>query len=319
MNMRKLMSAAAALAVVMAAVGAAGSGLPRPMLSLRENLSVGGLDDETLFQWTGLTVDQDGNIYVLDAMDFSLKKFDPNGLLTAKTGRKGQGPGEFTAPRLLDASDRYLYATDQGVMGVMVFDHRLNYLRTIRTPSLVLHLKALPGGRIGVLSASMEGKSEILILDNAEVTVDTLDYMDRKGGLLQDSVSFAGYGKSGFVIAFLFQDRVERWADSGTRAWSKSLLGGTPVRTKKIEGYTVPAETCFNDVAVDSHGFIYVLAGSRARHPARDILVLNADGSPFQTITLPDSSHCVYIDRKDQLYARANEGITLKRYEIRYE
>ncbi|MGB6866412.1 MAG: 6-bladed beta-propeller, partial [Candidatus Aminicenantaceae bacterium] len=67
-------------------------------VTLEEVLSVGSLDDDTLFQWVGVTVDSYGQIYVTDAMDYSLKKFDADGKLLQKAGGKGQGPGEFLAP-----------------------------------------------------------------------------------------------------------------------------------------------------------------------------------------------------------------------------
>jgi hypothetical protein len=319
MRISKPMVAAAGLAVLAGIAAPGAVPPPRTVISLRESLAIGGLDDETLFQWTGLTVDRDGNIYVLDAMDFALKKFDARGRPVARTGRKGQGPGEFTAPRLLDCSDRFLFATDQSLLGVLVFDHDLNFLRRIRTPSLVSHLKALDDDRIAVLGPSLEGNAAIQILDGNGAPVGRLDFMERKAGLLQDAVSFVGDGRGGFILAFLFQDRVERWPNASLRAWTRSFFGGGASPTKAIQGFSVPTETCFKDVAVDGRGFIYVLGGNRARHSGRDVLVLNADGSLFQTITLPDTTHSLYIDRRNSLYVRANDGVTVKRYEIRYE
>jgi hypothetical protein len=317
---RKLMFAAAALAAfILKAPFAQALHPPKPVLSLREDLSIGGLDDEALFQWSGLAVDRTGNIYVLDMMDCSLKKFDSSGKAVARTGRKGQGPGEFLTPRLLDCSDRFVFAADQGVMGIMVFDHDLNYLRLIKTPSLVSRIKALSDERIAVHCLTPAGESSILILDGEGKTIDRLVYMDRSAGWLQDSVSFTADGRGGFLIAFLFQDRVERWANAATRIWSRSYFGGRPVMTEKISGISLPSETCFKDVAVDSRGLIYVLGGNRAKRSGRDILVLQGDGLLVQTLTLPEPTHCAYIDRKDRLYVRADEGVTIKRYEIRYE
>lgn len=322
MVLSKLMFAAAVVAAL--AVRPAGPLAPPPhpqkaVLSIRENLSIGRLDDDLLYQWTGLAADRAGNIYVLDMMDGLLKKFDPNGKPVGRTGGKGQGPGEFLAPRLLDCSDRFLFATDQNVMGIMVFDHDLKYLRLIRTPFLVSHIAALSDDRIAVKGLSWEGESAILILDGEGKVVQRLATMDRKPGWLQDSMSFASDGRGGFLIAYLFQDRLERWSDASTRVWIKAYFGGEPVTTEKIGGFALPTETCFKDVSVDSRGFIYVLGGNRAKHPGRDILVLDAGGSLIQVLTLPEPSHCAYIDPKDRLYVRANDGVTIRRYEIRYE
>jgi len=322
MILHKLTFAAAALALLAAGPGTPGPAFQaqaRPVLSLRETLSIGGLDDDLLFQWTGLTVDRAGNIYVLDMMDDLLKKFDPNGKPAGRTGGKGLGPGEFLAPRLLDGTDRFLYATDQNVMGIMVFDHELKYRRLIRTPSLVSHLAALSDDRIAVTGLSMTGESAILIMDGEGKVISRWEYTERKSGFLQDSVSFAPDGRGGFLIAYLFQDRVERWSGPSARTWAKSYFGGEPVSTEKIGGFALPTETCFKDVALDSRGLIYVLGGNRAKHPGRDVLVLDSGGSLVQVLTLPEPSHCAYIDGKDRLYVRANDGVTIRRYEIRYE
>jgi len=322
MVLPKLMFAAAVLAVL--AVGPDASLAPtfhppKAVLSLRENLSIGRLDDDVLYQWTGLAVDRAGNIYVLDMMDDLLKKFDANGNAVGRAGGKGQGPGEFLAPRLLDCSDRFLFATDQNVMGIMVFNHDLEYLRLIRTPFPVSHLAALSDDRIAVKGLSLEGENAILILDGEGKVVRRLVSLDRKPGWLQDSVSFASDGRGGFLIAYLFQDRVERWSDTSTRVWAKAYFGGEPVATEKIGGFALPTETCFKDVSADSRGFIYVLGGNRAKHPGRDIIVLDSGGSLIQVLTLPEPSHCAYIDRQDRLYVRGNDGMTIRRYEIRYE
>jgi hypothetical protein len=322
MTIRKWMLAAAVLAMAAAGPGgAAGTGAqgPKPALSLRQDLSIGGLNDDALFQWVGLAVDRTGTIFVLDMMDYAVKKFGPDGKLLGRAGRKGQGPGEFLGPRLLDCSDRYVYAVDQYVMGVMVFDRDLKYLRTIRTPSLVSAMRALSGDRIAVHCLSVGEGGAILVLDGAGRILDRLDYMPRPEGFLQDSVSFLADGRSGFVIAYLFLDRVERWTAPTTLAWARSYFGGKPVVTEKAGEYDVPKETCFKDVARDSRGFLYVLAGNRAKHSGRDILVLDAGGALLQTLTLPEPSHCLYIDGKDRLYVRADDGIAVRRYEIRYE
>ena len=42
-----------------------------------------------------------GEIYVLDSLDYALKKFDARGRLMEKGRRQGQGPGEFLSPRIL--------------------------------------------------------------------------------------------------------------------------------------------------------------------------------------------------------------------------
>ena len=44
-------------------------------IQVEEVLSIGSLDEETLFQWVGIDTDEHFNIYLTDSMDHSLKKF----------------------------------------------------------------------------------------------------------------------------------------------------------------------------------------------------------------------------------------------------
>jgi hypothetical protein len=74
---------------------------PDAVLTLREDLSIGREDagEQYLFSdITGLDVSDEGNIYVVNRSDASLRVFDRNGLFLKKIGRKGQGPGEMEMP-----------------------------------------------------------------------------------------------------------------------------------------------------------------------------------------------------------------------------
>ena len=47
-------------------------------VELEEVLSIGSIDDDAIFMWSGVAADDDGNIYVTDMMDYSLKKEENN-------------------------------------------------------------------------------------------------------------------------------------------------------------------------------------------------------------------------------------------------
>jgi len=309
-------------ALLWAAMGAAQPGIGREIISkitIEEVLSIGALDDEALFQWTGVAADPDGFIYVLDAMDYSLKKFDLRGALVKKTGGRGQGPGEFMIPRLLDASPNFIFATDQNVAGVYVFDRELNYRKKILCPSLIAHLKALGDDRVAVAAMSFQAPGKILVLNDDGKVLSEIAYLDGNPGILMDSISFIPDAAGSFYLAFLFQDRIEKWSSDGKRVWSRSLLGGKKSVTKKISSFSLPGETCFKDIALDRRGHVLVLGGHLSEAPSRTVFVLDLQGDLLTTFVLPDTSHCLYVDRRNYLYARANDGVTLKKYRILYE
>lgn len=320
MNTQRIATAILFAALVLGPATAAGGGDAIRKVSLEEVLSIGGLEDQSLFQWTGVATDDAGNIYVLDAMDYSIKKFGPDGRLLKKAGRKGQGPGEFMAPRLLACSGERLFATDQNVFGVYMFDRNLQYLGKIPCPSLILALAALGDGRLAAAVMGMSSPGKVMVFDSGGRVLS--EFVPAGGpvpGALMDSMSFAQDGDGQFYAAFLFRDSVEKWTREGKRLWSKSFLGQKTVATIEVRSVTLPTETCFKDVALDAFGHVFVLGGKLSKQPSRDVYVLDKYGALLATFTLPEPSHCLHIDSRNYLYARANDGITLKKYRILYD
>jgi hypothetical protein len=88
---------------------------------LEENLSIGDDRDERfqIFQAHSIALDSGENLYVLDAGNCRVQKFDRNGGYVNTIGRKGQGPGEFVNPSALyiDGHDN-LYVSEGRKMHV---------------------------------------------------------------------------------------------------------------------------------------------------------------------------------------------------------
>lgn len=73
----------------------------RTALSLKHDLTLGEDNDHpdsTFSVLNYFTVDNQGNIYVLDQRECKVKIFAPPGVLVSVFGRKGQGPGEMQSP-----------------------------------------------------------------------------------------------------------------------------------------------------------------------------------------------------------------------------
>ena len=69
-------------------------------LDLEKDLSLGSEEDEAymFYRVEGLGVDSEGSIYVLDAGNHRIQKYDSEGNNLQTIGRKGQGPGELDTP-----------------------------------------------------------------------------------------------------------------------------------------------------------------------------------------------------------------------------
>jgi hypothetical protein len=285
-------------------------------ISLEEVLSIGSLDDDSLYQWVGVAVDSEKNIYVTDSMDYSLKKFDKMGALLKTEGRRGQGPGEFTAPRLLSISGEDLYVTEQYQPVIKVFGRDLNFKFNIPLKGPVGDIKALDSGLVAVAVLDAQVKSQILFCDRKGDVVKTLTFSNNPSSLLMDMVSFDLDAQGCLYLAYVFRDKIEMFDEKGTKLWSKSLLGNKKVERKKIGDYVLPTEIVFKDIALDASGRIYVLGGHLSQNRSRDVHVLSPEGRLLTTFILPESSHCIYIDQENFLYSRANEGVTLKKYRM---
>jgi hypothetical protein len=288
-------------------------------VSLEEVLTLGGSENMSLLQWTGVAADADGTIYVLDALDCALKKFDDRGRLVRKTGRKGQGPGEFQFPVLLALSGGRLFAADQRRLGIQVFDLELRFLRTIAASSLISTLAAAGGGRVAYKPFATPGQPALWrVVDESGTVASETVFMPKVDVYLGDSITLAFDGKGNVYTAYLFRDLIEKRGPQGRLLWSRSPRGGAASETEEIQGFKIASTLFWMDVALDPDGRVFVLAGGKTRNPGRDVLVFDGEGAPSAAFVLPQTSHCLHIDGRGFLYVRADEGVALKKYRLRY-
>ncbi len=77
-----------------------GKNSPRNIV-FTEELTIGAADGDQNYLFSELikyTVDDKGNVYVLDCRQYTVKKFDNSGKYMLSFGRRGPGPGEFLHP-----------------------------------------------------------------------------------------------------------------------------------------------------------------------------------------------------------------------------
>ena len=290
-------------------------------ISLKEVLSIGGLENDVLYMWAWVTVDNKGNIYVTDSIDCSIKKFNSKGVLIKKAGGEGQGPGEFLAPRLIFYRKGMLYVTDEKKRGIQVFDEELNYKFHIPINLPIFDFNVLCDGNL-VVSAFPLNKNDygkLLIYDLKGYLKDRVKYCEGLNPILE-TAKFEIDKNFNFYVIFTWQDKIVKInRRSGKKLWSRSLFGKKSIKIKEIGPVKVPVEVIYKDIAFDNFGNLFILTGSISKNRSRDVYVLDKEGNLLTTFTLPDSSHCIYIDKNNFLYTRADMGATLKKFLIKYE
>jgi hypothetical protein len=297
-------------------------GKEQKSISLEEVLSIGGLDDDVLYMWVGVTTDLKGNIYLTDSMDYSIKKFNGEGILIKKAGRKGQGPGEFLAIRLIKYFNGLLYVTDQNLRGIQVFDEDLNYQEHIPFNMQIWDLNIVSANKIFISTPFLANPKKIICVDfEGNTRVDMSDF-DGKQDYWMNFRKFEIDDQGNFYFVFAFEDRIEKFNKSLKKIWSKSLLSRKKVRQKKAEVMfgpsQLPTEMVYKDIALDSSGRLFILGGHLSKNPSRDVYVLDEKGRHLLTFTLPEASHCIHIDNHNFLYSRAGQGVTLKKYRLKF-
>ena len=197
---------------------------------------IGGIDvvDENymLHQPRDVAIDSDGNIYVLDAGNFRIQKYSPEGNYLDTYGRRGQGPGEFENPVSIDIdSDGNISVADQGNNRVIVLSPEGRELRTFKFGSTVTPFRFLNSGEIvtGIITCGIVirpiqqynsiRKSAVFIFNVEGELIKTFceqhDFEDNYTNTVGNSIYFALSNNDNIFLTFAYQNRIEKYTADG--------------------------------------------------------------------------------------------------------
>ncbi len=97
----------------------------------------GNKENEDFFDPCDFTIDEEGQIYILDSGNGRIQVFSPKGEFLFSYGHFGQGPGEFSkrASRLKSLEDGNLYLIDNYQHRITIFSKKGEYLKSFKTYS----------------------------------------------------------------------------------------------------------------------------------------------------------------------------------------
>jgi hypothetical protein len=136
-------------------------------LILAEELTIGrGADENTRFsELRSVQADSEGRIYALDGRDCLIKVFDPDGRFLRTIGKKGQGPGELSAPsRIILTSADEVAALDVGNRRLSFFKNDGTLIKEISTAKWTfLRFRVNSRGDIYADHAALSEQGEIVL------------------------------------------------------------------------------------------------------------------------------------------------------------
>ena len=130
--------------------------------------------DAPIVRVSGLARRDDGILALADVSEGNVKLFAPDGRLHRILGRKGQGPGEFIAPRHLafDPDGRLLVVDGQlGRLSRFTPDGNLEQTVTLEAGFPVMGFHLLPDGRYAVAAPSSRKGRMVHVVNTAGRTV----------------------------------------------------------------------------------------------------------------------------------------------------
>ena len=161
-------------------------------LDLEEDLKIGNEEDENyqFYRVRDVALDSHLNIYILDAGNHRVQKFDKNGNYLQTIGRKGQGPGEFAGPSnvFINSQDN-LYVSEG--RRIQIFNSSGNFMKSIPLENSISDFYVDSRGDIFANASWLneEGRKRVIVKINSEgkIIKTIAEFSDIKQVIKMDS------------------------------------------------------------------------------------------------------------------------------------
>lgn len=266
-----------------------GKNLPIKIELLRTIGDINTLDENLAFNTpSDIVLDEAGNIYILDAGNCRIQKFDPEVNYIDTFGREGQGPGEFNSPSSLDIdAEGNLIVADRRSRKIQIFSTEGSLRKTITlTKHPLSKLYSLISGLLamkGTVGYDIEGKDKeplpklIRLLDSAgnieREFGEMFDYKHRMLNRMGNAFHFVVDQNDFIYLTFSYQNRVDKYSPEGKLLWkadrvlnytTKPLDKGKIERTATSQSFQSPRmNSVSTGLAVDNQDRTWVVTFKR--------------------------------------------------------
>ncbi|MCP4727069.1 MAG: hypothetical protein GY863_18665, partial [bacterium] len=209
-----------------------------PAVTLKFERTIGDIESEDenfmFYLPQDIAVDRDGNIYILDAGNFRILKFDKKLNFKKSFGQEGQGPGDLQRPLSIDTDrEGNIYVFDPGNIRIQVYNPEGRSLNTIEVETRSGKCRlfssgefviggGLPRGVINALRTGSQLGSDVPLL---EVFTDRVASV-REFGIFRDfgnlmknlnasTFYFAADSDDNTYLSFESQNRIEKYNSDG--------------------------------------------------------------------------------------------------------
>jgi len=308
---------------------------------LEEELSIGNDDDENFlfYRVRDIAVDYRGNIYIADMSNCRIQKFSKFGKFLKTFGRRGQGPGEFEAPRKvrIHSETGDVYVLD-GTYSIEVFDKHGKHLKEIQTKNWLADFRICSDKSIISTSrivSEFELKASIGNLDSEGrlsknyATYPYNRFMERKEkGIIIDYTGYeqelllAGLSNEHFVFGHSQEYKLNVIKQDGQLLF-RTIRDIPPVEFSRKEKRRMKQfklgnyKPFFYFILTDSEGRIYVQTNktwNEEKVIEKDVDIFSSNGIYLYKSKLPRNT---FVIKDGYLYTlEVDDAELIKRYRI---
>ena len=266
----------------------------------------------------GIAEDSEGNLFVADKLDCSVKKFGSDGTYMGKYGAYGKGKGEFKGPLDVAIWKDRVAIVDYLSTAVNVISTDLKYVRTVPAPNFVVDIAFDRNGRLYVATATDKPDELLTVYDSLGNFIRPIRSPGMHNNMLLNSMRLAVTPTNNLLAMYQYFNTLEEYDPDGNLVQTYSVPNVPSASPQRPHGadFALPAGELLYDLSCDNRGRIWILSGDFSTNANRDVYILSANGLLLQTLTLPKPAGTVVYTRTDCILVREEKRTVLTRYKV---